>query len=237
MRSCASLSVLLLCACTEQQARSGQDEPSPVVPRDVSGVLRAHMRGNFDQLRIVEHSLVAGNLADAREHAMAIALAPHETTGTWANEMARVRVAALALANTTDVELACRMLPRVVAACASCHAAAGVQPRIDHPPAPPEGLMKPERMARHRWAAERLSESLVGWSDESWRTGLAVLAVEPLPWSPFVADQELLGASMQRQAKQALAKTTTDTMQERATTYGELLLTCVACHGTWQPRS
>jgi cytochrome c553 len=227
----------LLLACGEQQARSGQDEPSPVVAHDLTGVLQAHMRGNFGELRVVEHSLVAGNLEDARSHAMSIALSPHETTSAWANEMARVRVAALALANTTDLGLACRMLPRVIVACASCHAAAGVQPRIDHPVVPPDRPTKDARMARHLWATERLSEGLVGWSDESWRSGLAVLASEPLPWSPLIADQELLGAGMQRQAKEALAKTTTNTVPERTTAYGELLLTCVACHGTRQPKS
>jgi len=84
-------------------------------------------------------------------------------------------------------------------------------------------------MARHRWAADRLWEGLVGGDDEPWRAGLAVLAATPIRW-PELGERKGLARSLQQLAEQAQKRQATDSIADRAQLYGEMLVTCTACH-------
>jgi hypothetical protein len=84
-------------------------------------------------------------------------------------------------------------------------------------------------MARHRWAADRLWEGLIGADDGSWRAGLAVLAQPPLRW-PELGDRQGLAKSLQQLADQGLQRSTTDSLADRARLHGEMLVRCTACH-------
>jgi hypothetical protein len=82
------------------------------------------------------------------------------------------------------------------------------------------------RMTRHRWAADRLWEAIVGDSDDAWREGLDVLAATPLDFgvdrAPFARELQRI-ANNARRSKAPAAST-------RAATYGELLVTCAGGH-------
>lgn len=43
-------------------------------------------------------------------------------------------------------------------------------------------------------------------------------------------DAPALGAQLQSLAQRLIASQTTDSLDERARTYGEMLVTCAACH-------
>jgi mono/diheme cytochrome c family protein len=84
-------------------------------------------------------------------------------------------------------------------------------------------------MARHRWAADRLWEGVVGADDGPWHAGLAVLAAAPLRW-PELGDRKELALSLQRLAADARQRSATDTVADRARGYGEMLVICTTCH-------
>jgi len=208
-------------------ARSGRAAGSAPADAD-RAKLRFRMQRYMDDLRTVERLLIAGRLDEARSRAF---LLSRPARDVWSIDALRVSQAALALSGTTDLEEACRIEPRIAAACADCHRRAGSLPAFDRSPRPPPDDAEPRaRMARHEWAADQLWEGLVGASDRSWTAGLEVLAVQPLPSLSNAA-----GPRLQRLAAAALAAVPRDTPADRARTYGELLVTCAACHGP--PRS
>jgi cytochrome c553 len=146
----------------------------------------------------------------------------------WGRETALVRERAAALAAAPSLDEASRRFARVAEACASCHAATVAAKMFFPPPdAPPAAAGA--RMARHRWAADRLWEGVIGNADEPWRAGLDVLAEVPAVPSPGDGDRTALASALQQSAVRARAQKTTSPA-ERARFYGELLVTCAACH-------
>jgi len=232
-RTCA-ISLLIALGC--QPARARQDpppEPGPEARFERDMLVRFHMHQSFDLVRAIEKLLVRGNLEDARAFARAIAEAPEEPgLGPWARQAALVRERAGALAGATTLEDACRGEARLAAACASCHVDAGVQPDFRSIQPPPDRPTVDARMARHQWATGRLWEGLigVGGADAAWRDGLDVLASTPLP-APQLARADL-ARRLQQLADGARQRSRTDTLADRARTYGELLATCAGCHTT-----
>jgi cytochrome c553 len=189
--------------------------------------VRFHMQRHFDDLRRVERLLIAGKLEDAKSLAFLLSR-PARDPGleAWAGASARVADAALALAGAASLPAACRLEPRVAAACADCHRSTGALLAFDRvPPAPPDDPELCARMARHQWAADRLWEGLVGPSDRAWSAGLEVFAAAPLP-----SASDSAGVRLQGLARAALAALPRDTPADRAKAYGEMLVTCTACH-------
>ncbi len=191
-------------------------------------LVRMHMHENFGMVHALDRLLVRNRLEEARELARGIALSPDEPGfSAWAAETTRVRdrVAAIVAAKTVDEGL--HALTKLGAACASCHAATNTLPDIAAPGTPPPDLdTVPGRMARHRWATDRLWEATVGLSDESWKAGLDVLATAPLPATELGADRETLALELQKTARRARTVRPAD----RADAYAELLVTCAGCH-------
>ena len=203
------------------------DEP-PAKRFEHDMIVRFHMHENFDLVRAVEKLLVRGRLEEAQNLAASIARAPDEPgLAPFAPQAIEVRARATAVATARSTDEALRAEARLAGACATCHAEAGVTPEFRSPARPPDD--KPTidaRMARHLWATDRLWEGLVGDEDDSWRAGLDVLAATPLPWKTLDKDRAPLGKQLQRLADDA-RKTTRD---DRARAYGEILVTCAACH-------
>ena len=224
---------LLLIACLAAcQAASAQDEP-PGKHFEHDMMVRFHMHENFDLVRAIQKLLVRGNLDEARRLAASIARAPDEPgMQPWATHATRVRERAAAIANAPSVDEALRAEARLADACAGCHADAGVVPEFrSPPPAPADKPTVEARMARHLWAADRLWEGIIGDADDSWRAGLDVLSATPLPWSKVEGDREPLGKQLQRLADDARKMGRSTDRAERARAYGEILVTCAACHG------
>jgi hypothetical protein len=203
--------------------------PSKRFERDL--MMRYHMHGSLDLLRAIERLLIRGKLEEARGLARAIAEAPLEPElGPWSAAAATVLERAAAVVSAPGIDEAIRREVRLAEACADCHLEARVQPEFRAPPAlPPDRDTLAARMARHRWAADRLWEGVVGADDDPWHAGLAVLAATPIRW-PELGERKNLARSLQQLADQARQRSTTDTVAERARSYGEMLVICTACH-------
>lgn len=212
-----------------ERAGEGAAAEAALPPGADRAKVRFHMQRHFDDLRRVERLLIAGKLDEAKSLAFLLSRPVRDpSVEAWAAASARVADAALALSGAATLPEACRLEPRVAAACADCHRSTGALPAFDRvPPAPPDDPELCARMARHQWAADRLWEGLVGPSDRAWSAGLEVFAAAPLP-----AATDAAGARLQALAKGALAALPRDTPADRAKAYGEMLVTCTACHAS-----
>lgn len=213
--------LVALAACHTSMA----DPPGPA--RDPDTVMRLHMHQSFDLVRAIEHLLIHGNLEDAKRFASMIATAPDAPAhGPWAARVVAVRDRAAALARVNTVEEGMREVARVGAACGDCHAEVTTELAFERPPpAPADEPTIAARMLRHRWAADRLWEGVVGNADEPWRAGLAVLSASPLELPP---ERAALARQLQRLADRARRENAR--IVGRATTYGEILQICASCH-------
>jgi len=224
------LAVLAAAGCTPSAtAGTGSNSGSDVSARfEHDMVVRLHMHENFGMVRAIEHLLIRNKLDDARELARAIAVSPDEPgLTTWATENARVRDQASAIANATTLDDAIHAVARLGAQCAACHLASGTMPDLATPPvAPPDQSTIESRMARHRWATDRMWEGMIGLSDESWKAGLDILTSAPLPATELGAEREAFAKSLQRTAKRARTVKAAD----RGGVYGEMLVVCAQCH-------
>ena len=236
------LALAALAGCTTSAADPPPEAPwspatheapgPPAPPRfDAPAMVAYHMRRHFDDLRAIERWLLAGDLRDART--LAFMLTRPETDpgmAPWCPELGQLTSAAWELVRAQTVDEALRQEARVALACARCHAHAQALPVFPPPPpAPPDQPTVAARMARHRWAVDRLWEGMVGATDPPWIQGLDVLAATPLPATPL-ANAPAFGQRLQTLAQQALATRSSASLDDRARTYGELLVTCAQCH-------
>jgi hypothetical protein len=224
MRSLAFIA--LAATCQPSRADPPKQEP-PDQQFERNMMIRFHMHENFDLLRAIERLVIRGKLDDARRFATALAEAPDEPgLSAWATHTTAVRERAAALARAPTTDEACRREARLAAACAGCHVETGVTPEFrTHPQPPPDEPTIAARMARHRWAADRLWEGVVGGAEEPWKAGLDILAATPLDWKSIAPERAPFGKELQRRADQARRGKTIDTGA-----YGEILATCAGCH-------
>ena len=208
----------------------------PPDPLDGDTMRRLHMHASFDLIRAIERLLIRGKLDDAKRFAATISEpADAPAHGPWASQVILVRDRASAVARATTVAHACQLEAKLAAACGGCHVETAVVPRFGvYPPAPPDLPAIGARMARHRWAADRLWEGIVGGADEPWRAGLEVLAAVPLEWGDGIAARAQLARQLQHDAAAARARVPVESLDARASAYGAMLSTCAACH-TWKP--
>ena len=219
-----------------QTATADRDDSPPEPPRrptlDRDSMVRLHMQTKLMELRSVEHALVRGQLVDAKVSASAIANAPIDAElDEWKRKTAHVRELAHEVATAKSADDALRGLPAVAVACAECHVATGGWPKLARAPhLPDDGPGTVARMARHQWAVDRMWDGMIGGDEETWRAALTVLAATPPPYAITEADKVALGAELQRVATTALQHRLVDTLDDRGRQYGELLVTCAACH-------
>ncbi len=226
------LIAIALAAC---QTAQGNDQPPAPVRLEKPASVRFHMQRNFDDLRTVERLLIHGKLDDAKSLAfMLTQRAEDPGIAPWAADADRVTNAATALAEAPGIDEALRREARVAAACAACHIHTRLAPIFATPPVTPtDEANTASAMARHLWATDRLWEGMVGGSYKPWHDGLEVVAGTPLPISP-ATDAPALAAQLQALARRALVlqREGAETLDERARLYGEMLVTCAACHAS-----
>jgi len=209
------------------------DDPEPPPPqrfeRDM--MIRFHMHASFDTARGIERLLIRGKLDDARYFARLLATEPDPPgLAPWARQIAVVRERAAAVGSAPGIDEACRRAARLAEACAGCHVDASAQPEFQPPPRlPADQQTVAARMARHQWAADRIWEGMVGDAGDAWRAGLDVLAAAPLSWPEITSDRAGLARRLQQLADRA-RHPAKDDLAERARVYGEILVTCAACH-------
>jgi len=216
------------------QAKPGRaNEPELPPPqrfeRDM--MMRFHMRSSFDTVRAIERLLIRGKLDEARYFAQSLASEPDAPgLAPWAKQIALVRERAAAVASAPGIDEACRREARLAEACARCHADASAQPEFRPPrEAPADQPTIVARMARHRWAADRLWEAAIGDAEDAWRAGLDVLAASSLTWPEQGSDRKALAQRLRQLAVQAQHAATGD-RAARTWLYGEILVTCASCH-------
>lgn len=225
-----ALAFIAIVACTPSYA---DEPPSRRFEHDM--MARFHMHESYALFGAIERLLVRGKLAEARDLARAIGVAPDDVgLSAWATQTALVRERAAEVANATTIGDASRRVARLAEACAGCHADTGVSPEFRAPPPlPPDQPTLDARMLRHLWAVERVREGVIGGDDTSWRAGLDVLAQAPLPWRATDGARGALAKQLHDVAEHARHRgPATPTDADRARTYGELLVTCAACHAT-----
>lgn len=197
-------------------------------------VVRYHMRLHFDDLRSIERRLVKGKLDEAKPLAYLLAMPDKDPGMTpWSAYTRTITETALALSKSNSIDDALRLEVQIARACGQCHAEAQKASVFKPPGEPPmlEGASSTVRMTRHQWAVDRLWEGLVGNSDAHWRAGLGVLSDTPLPYVK-ATDAPILAKALQDRANQALRDAKATTLDDRVRVYGEMLVTCAACHST-----
>jgi cytochrome c553 len=236
------VAVAIACAagCASSRAdapRREPAEPPPVKRFERDMMIRFHMHESFDLLRAIERLLIRGKLEDAKLFAAAIAEAPDEPgLGPWTQHAMAVRAGAAALAQAKTVDEACKREAKLADACAGCHIDAGASPVFrEHPTAPPDQPTIDARMVRHRWAADRMWEGIVGGDAQPWRAGLEVVAAAPLDWNALGPARAGFGRRLQQLALKARGRKPTNAPADRAAAYGEILATCAGCHMAANP--
>ncbi len=194
------------------------------------------MRGHYSRAGELNAAVATGNLAEARVQAEAIR---REETGQGMAARARAYIEQLnafagLAARAPDVATAGSAVARLGATCGSCHKAMKRGPRYLVAAGPPAGAAPvATRMQRHRWAADRLWEGLIGPSDTAWRAGAGVLYDAPLYTDALTRDVEQyepvteLAWTVHDVGARALMASDPAT---RAELYGQLLGTCARCH-------
>jgi mono/diheme cytochrome c family protein len=217
---------LVLAACGPSFA----DEPGRQFGHDM--MVRFHMHESYSLYAAVERLLLRGKLDDARDLARSIGIAPDEEgLSAWTDRVILVRDRATALASAPSIDEGCRRAARLAEACAGCHVATSAVPEFRNPPALPLDRPTVEaRMARHMWAVARIREGVIGSVDESFRAGLEVLTASPLPAPATDEDRAALAKRIHDLAEPARRGAKAGTPEARARMYGEILVTCAACH-------
>lgn len=233
----AALSLAIADAPRPAAKREPAPAPAPPPRFERDDVQRMHMHESFDLVRAIERLLLSGKLDEAKRFAAAISAAPDSPAhGSWATHVVAVRDAAAALSRVTTIEQGCRGVATLASACAGCHVDTGVAPDFRTFPLPPKAgdtTDERARMARHRWAADRMWEGIVGGEDAPWTAGLDVLAAAPLDWAG-TPERVPFAKTLQRLAAQA-RKQKSATIATRTRAYGEILVTCAGCHATATP--
>jgi cytochrome c553 len=194
------------------------------------------MRGHFARAGGLYAAIAAGDLAAVRVQAQAIS---QEETGAGMAARARAYIEQLnafagLAARAPDVPTAASAVANVGATCGSCHKSMKRGPRYQVVTGAPVGATPvATRMLRHRWAADRLWEGLIGPSDTAWSAGAGALVDVPLYTDDLTRDVA------QYEPVTALAWTVHDVgararmapdSPTRAQLFGQLLGTCARCH-------
>lgn len=194
--------------------------------------MRMHMAAHRDAAGELQAAIADGRLVDARELATWFATHEMEVLPDWRPYLEDMRTAALQIAHAGDLSTAGRHIGKLGGACSACHVAQGARLAFA-PAAPPhdDGTLE-SQMERHRWAAARLWEGLVGPADERWLEGARAMMTAPLDVAgsthgkPNVEVVEL-GERLRDQARAAAELTS---RSGRAQLYGEMMHTCASCH-------
>lgn len=228
----AGMRALMLLAPALALAACEASHADTHVPASHEAMVRSHMREHYDLYGAIQHLVIRRDLHNVRGIARSIGSAPNEPgLERWAPQAALVRTRAAELAAAPADDEACRRTARLAEACARCHVDAYVVPMFGSPPpVPAAGTQVSALMARHVWATERLSEGMIGAMTESWRAGLEVLASTPAPWSVLDADRAALTRRLQSIAEQTRSQAPDNDLAAQARAYGEILVTCAACH-------
>ena len=181
---------------------------------DTNPRLRSDMHVHFEDLRHIGHLLRAGRLPEAKAVAFWLTRAIRDPR-VHGPEHERMQTAARDLSTAPTLAAALRNQARIAVACGDCHARTGARGAFERNTiAPRDDQTSASQLRRHRWAADRVWDGVVGASEVQWRAGLEVFA------------HEMAVSRVREVATRALANPADD----RAQHYGDLLVSCTSCH-------
>lgn len=204
-------------------------------PRAGPGV-EPRMIGHYESVSRLYAEAAAGRLDGVRREAneLLAAVSDEGLPRRVAGLVEELQTYAGLAARAPDVTLAASAVARVAAGCGSCHRTLKHELIYEPLTGPPPGdTPLASRMLRHRWAADRLWDGLVGPSDDAWRAGAAVLRDAPLFTDALTQDvQQYEAVTKLAWTVQEIGARAISARDQgaRAGLYGELLGTCATCH-------
>ena len=181
---------------------------------------------------VIRDAVERGDLEAARQAANALVeLVTRHERPTPSSSLDAMVQAARRVAAARDLRDAATSFAALAGRCGECHTQVG-GPTSSPAAAPREALGVVPQMRRHHWGAARLWEGLVAPSDESWRSGAAVLSAAPLRpevsmGQTLTPEVDALIAAVHDLGVRAADATNASS---RIAVYGDLLTTCAACH-------
>jgi mono/diheme cytochrome c family protein len=189
----------------------------------------AHMQEHFTQVSTIQDAVIRGDLEAVAEPAEW--LARHRPVDSlpagWEPYVADMSLAAQRALEASTIEDAAAAAAAMGLACGACHQATETGPKFTLGAEVNTARGVGAHMQRHRWAADRMWEGLVGPSDTSWAWGAASMreaALRPQGQPEQIEDLAKQVHQLGAQAEEAIEP------EARATVYGELLGTCADCH-------
>jgi hypothetical protein len=229
------LSFFLL-AC---RARQPASEAESVAATETDRAIHQDMQEHFDAIVAIRDALIEGDLAAAQAKARWIVAA--ETVpgiATWQEFAAEIRSWADDVVEATAIEAATGPAAELARTCGRCHSVHAVPSHLAAADPPPIGAGRVPHMLRHRWAAERMWEGLIGPSEERWSAGIAELAETPLLDEPEGATPAPRIAELAARVHQLGAEASgipATAWDTRSALYARFLATCADCHQTMRP--
>lgn len=241
--------LLLACSCDEGKeqgtsagtaesggggASSGEPDEAQDAPEPGREATRKLMANHYEKAWEARDAVIRGDFDEAKKAVKW--LAEHEQGDALPEdvrpELAPMQKAARRFVDAEELREAGAAFAEMLDRCGSCHAQVEGGPEFDPPPVP-EGDAVADHMQRHRWAADRMWEGLVGASPELYHRGAEALAETELK------PEELPGAAKDPEKADALAKhvhelaTTVAQAEGKETTveaYGRFIASCAGCH-------
>lgn len=240
-----SLSMIVACAAVagcQRPSRSADEvgPPAPAAHADPGKPLvqaiaevqeRMHVR--YAATSRMHQAIALSDLPRAKEEARIVAdLDEPDILPQWQPYVQDIRSAAQHVLAVEDPAAAAGAMAVLGRSCARCHTA--VHAKIAFPETPPPASSPPApdlraTMAMHHWAESRMWEGLIAPAVDRWNEGARALEGAPLT---ITAETGELGIADDVSRIRLLARRALDaeTLDARATLYGELLGTCVGCH-------
>jgi hypothetical protein len=193
-----------------------------------------HMKEHFTRATKMQDAVLAGSLSQAQVQARWLAGHKEETPDSWQPYVMTFQSEAGAVVDAKTIEQAAAAVSRLAADCGDCHAAHKARPGIGSSPIVGRAGSVKEHMTAQLQALDRLWDGLMIPSDQAWGEGAKLLAQVAVSQKALQkegldrADSATLLAESLRRLSASAANAATK--GERATTYAELLSTCVACH-------
>lgn len=203
------------------------EQPAPAAsrPTQQTPTTRTYMQGHFADSVRLRRAMVAGNLADFKQAASAVA------NDEWSSNLrpdyrpyvAAVRAAAATARAAESLKAGAVALGTLGVACAACHQHFGA-PQIPIAPGSAPEATEPSMVA-HAAATDRLWEGVMGPSDTSWFKGTRGLMEAPSLDSD-VPDVAAAAQHLRQLAEEALSVS----VEQRGRLFGQVLMTCAGCH-------
>lgn len=222
-----------------QVQAAAQDE----VSGPVGAIRRAEMQRHFGQASTIYDAVIRGDLATAREAALALwsIPAPAGLADAGAPFLEAIRMQGRQVSEASTVAEASRATADMLATCGNCHRAVSVWvvPNLEELPEV-GGIVG--HMLQHERAVSQMAEGLVAPSTTRWDAGADALLAAPLdpgdlpPDSGLTPEIRVAESRVHRMAEAAVAAEDNDA---RVAAFADVLATCSTCHSlhsrVWGP--